>query len=311
LPSDSGGAVDPTSESALLGGLLTTEDIPSDVTVTNAPEVAESDTIGFTDNKGIRFARQLLNGTSAVTAIYDLRWQFPTKSTARAFLKAANDLSELKSSGLTARTDAPGFGDESLVYSGTVDGKTVFNYLIRVRNVLAKVYLEGTSDLTADAADEIANAAAIRTDQALEDPFPTADEQAILDHVPPDIVDSCKRTYEFYFAEIDSVHCRPSDHPQTDYSLFPAQKQADAAFDADLKANGNPAKTGSCSTGKYTNDYTIGGVHAGRLMCVPSGKNKIIEWTDEQLAILTYTTSTTLSWDDLHDYWLNDAGPNR
>src|SRR5262249_41170914 len=151
-PSESGGEIDPTSESALLAGLLTSDDLPSDMTVTNAPEVRDSDTIGFTENKGLRFATQLFNRPGDVSPTYDLRWQSPTRSTARAFMKADNDLSEEKSGGLTARADAPGFGDESLVYTGTVDGKTAYNYLIRVRNVLAKVYIEGTSNLTADAA---------------------------------------------------------------------------------------------------------------------------------------------------------------
>jgi hypothetical protein len=304
--------VDPLSEGALLASLLRAQDVPTDMTIALGPEtLTQSDTIGYNENKGIRIARQQFDGSDTVTAAYDIRWQFPTKSTARAFLKADNDLSEVDSSGLVLRTNSPGFGDESLTYAGTVDGKTVFNYLIRVKNVLGKVYLEGTAGLDADTADDLADAAAFQMEQAIEGPYPTADETAVLNSVPPDIAGSCGRVFEIYLAESESIRCRPSGLPVTDYTLFPAQKQMDAAFDADLKDNGNPVKGGSCSTGRYINGYAIAGVHAGRLMCVTQDKTRVIEWTDEQLFILSYASSTTLSWDDLYAYWNNNAGPDR
>jgi hypothetical protein len=314
-PSESAGpsgSVDPESEAALRASLLTAADVPSDLQEQD-PQVATTDTTpGFTENKGERIIDHQFTGTGTISSVYDFRWQFPSRSTARAFLKAASPTLSETDNGLKERTDGPGVGDEYLLYTGTDNqglGLVFYNYLFRVQNVVAKVFVGGdASALKADDADQIAGAAADRMAAALEGPYPNDTEQLVLQYVPQPIQPSCARIYEFYAAEIDSVRCRPSSKPRVDYSIFQTKAAMDAAFDADLKASG-AVKSGECSGGKFTGGYTISGTHAGRYMCVATSSAKYIEWTDEQLFVLSYAVSSTASWDDLQSFWSDEAGP--
>jgi hypothetical protein len=313
-PSASDGEIDPLGEAALLASLLTFDDVPAGMTRRAGDPILQdtSTTKGFTDNKGKRLAFQQLDGSETVLQVFDIRWQFPTRSTARAFFNTDNDLSEERSGGLKERTKLGVWGDQSKAFSGTdADGHRVYNYLIRVENVLGKIYVTGTDDLDDTAADSIAFAASSRLQLAMKGPYPSAAEASVLKSVPSEIRPTCERIFEIYFVEVESVRCRPADKPRIDYTLFVSSEAMDDAYDRDLDDNGSPGKDAGCTSGKYANTYTIGNDPGGRLFCVLSGKNRIIEWTDSELLILSYMSSVTISWADLYDFWKNGAGPNR
>jgi hypothetical protein len=311
-PSSTGsGEIDRTSEDALRASLLQLEDMPTGVTEQSDTIVTDtSDITGFTANKGIRAAGRQFDGT--VVRVIDERWQFATKGAAHKFFGVADEELGGVQQGLKLRTDGKGFADESAQYEGTKIagvGDRVFVQVIRVKNVVARVQVIGPDFLTAKDADEIGDAATVRMEAALLGDFPSPEEADVLAHVPVDIATACNRIFEIYYAEIESVRCRPSGGPLIDYSVFPTQAAMDADYDDDLVSAGKPTTDGTCATGKYQNTYNVDGVPTGRLMCVKRGTSRVIEWTNEPLQIITYISSTSMSFDKLHDYWANDAGP--
>jgi hypothetical protein len=307
------GETDPTSEAALRNTLLELDDVPATLTdVSDTIVDTTSDVTGFKANKGLRVMGREIDGTGTIARIIDERWQFPTKAAAHRFLGTAEKVLGGASQGLGKRTDVAGLGDESAQYQGSDIagvGDQVFVQLVRMKNVVARVQVIGSPDLAAEDADKVGSAAAARLDAAILGTFPTADEAAVLAHVPADIAESCARIYEIYWAETESVRCRPAGAPLLDYTTFPTVAAMDADFDDDLDSAGKPTTEGTCATGKYQNTYNIDGVHAGRLMCVKRGTARVIEWTSEPLRIITSASSTTLSFDKLHDYWADEAGP--
>jgi hypothetical protein len=311
-PSATGsGAIDRTSEDALRASLLQLDDMPTGVTEQSDTLVTDtSDITGFTANKGIRAAGRQFDGT--VVRVIDERWQFASKAAAHKFFGAADEELGGVSQGLALRTDGKGFADESAQYEGTNiagAGAQVFVQVLRVKNVVARVQVIGPDSLTAKDADLIGDAAAVRMEEALLGDFPNAEEADVIAHVPVDIAKACNRIFEIYWAEIESVRCRPSGGPLVDYSVFATQAAMDADYDDDLDSAGKPTTDGTCATGKYQNTYNVDGVPTGRLMCVKRGTSRVIEWTNEPLLIITYISSTSLSFDKLHDFWANDAGP--
>ena len=146
---------------------------------------------------------------------------------------------------------------------------------------------------------------------AAGDEFPNSKEAKVLAHVPSAIADLCMRVDTIYDNEIDSVHCEPDGKPQTDYTLFKTAAAMNDAFATDMASFGNPtASAKGCLGGRYQNTYSVRGTTNGRWACVvDSKKNKVVEWTDDTNLILSYAWSPTLSWQVMHDYWQNEAGP--
>ena len=333
---------------AAFGALLTADQLPADSEAGDVSLAEEYEFEAFNANHGIRVVSQTWAGES-VGSVFHFVFQFPTEADAEAFLRDGGaTLSEVEI-GLEAG-DA-GFLFESILdevqhYEGEVNafGLTTrnYNYLMRLRNFVAKVFVGG-ADVETSVAEEIAFSAAqdLNTVKLPPDPnatpaptvaptaapsvgatapagdFPNADEAALLEHIPTDTRGTCEAADPFYEQEIDSLRCRPEDGLLVDYSAFESVDDLRAAFDSDYEAaDPTPTEDGSCQEGDLLSTYTIDeGDIAGQVMCTTvtssSGGRvfKVIEWTNEPLRILGYMQSATLEWDDLIEFWSTKAGP--
>jgi hypothetical protein len=329
-----------TTEEALLASLLQAADLPADATGGEPrSQAANLTSAEFKQHNGLRQASASWGG-GPLTTLFDIRFQFATAADAAAFLDADEvGLSE-QGSGLEPFTVSVGNADDVRAYRGTISllGVTTanYNFLLRVGNFVAKVYLAGGKDLTEDAAETIAMAAAARMQSVVQGvvPPPSAsptevpsaspsastafndDELAILQHVPEGVQPGCRSTDTIYGSEIDSVSCSNEGQPAIDYTSFLLAEDMDSEFTADAKAADTPATAkGSCSKADYEGTYTIDGKDAGQLRCMivtgtqTGTKYRVIEWTNDSLLILSYLSSSTMSWDDLIAFWQSSAGP--
>ena len=99
----------------------------------------------FAEQGGLRRAGQTI-GVGSDYTVYDFRYQFPTATAASAFLDAeADSLGETASGAV--ETELPlQLGDKSRYYTSHLEIFVIqdsFNYLIRVENVVAKVWVGG------------------------------------------------------------------------------------------------------------------------------------------------------------------------
>ena len=143
-------------------------------------------------------------------------------------------------------------------------------------------------------------------------------ETAILAHVPTVVQSGCDSTQTIYATELDSVHCVNAGQPDVDYSSFKTVADMNDAFAEDKSiADTTPTSKGTCSTGNYEATYTIGDKDAGKIRCMvvtgtkTGAKYKVIEWTHEPLVILSYMSSSKLSWPEMITFWQSQAGPSK
>ena len=326
-PSASAQAIDPTSREVLIQTLLDTRDVPDGLEAGDLEEGDEVDDPAWAANDGIRVVRTVWRGSTdePIQAIYDYRYQFPDAESAAAFYTDAEDSLAETSVGMAEdrRFETDELGEQSVVFTGEVEGIDGFNYnyLSRVGNVVAKTWLTVPSTQDPDVPLGVAAAATgkVRSVLGIEAPvgkFPNAEEAAIMEFIPEPIRPSCHPAEEIYNEEVDTVRCDgATEHPPIDYSLFETKSAMDDAFVSDVeREETTPTSEGSCAEGNYTSTYTIDGAPAGQILCVlydaPDGKQyKVIEWTNDNRNILTYMSSATRTWDDLISYWTDEAGP--
>jgi hypothetical protein len=134
---------------------------PSPIPATPTPAPTEP------PNGGMRRAHQRFDLDDGLT-INDFRYQFPTAEAAAAFLDAeADNLGETEGLfGAEEQDPLVTLGDETRYYFAHSELFVIqdsFNYLIRVENVVAKVWIGGSPDvIDADEAAGIAQTAAER-----------------------------------------------------------------------------------------------------------------------------------------------------
>lgn len=326
-PSESEDPESPTSRALLVDTLLDARDVPDDLEpgeLESSEQVADD---AFAANNGLRVIRIVWQGSGdgPITTIYDYRYQFPNEDDAATFLDEARDFLAETSEGmeLTTEFDVDELGELGFLYTGEVEGLEGFqyNYLLRVGNIVAKVWVTVPSTQDPDVPLGVAQSAAetLRAVLQIEAPtadFPNANEARILEFVPEPIRDSCHAAEEIYRDEIDTVRCDGStEHPPIDYSLFRTRSAMNGAFDRDLaREETEPTDEGSCAEGNYLAEYTIEGEPGGRILCTiytdtDDREYKVIEWTNENINILTYMSSATRDWDNLIEFWTDEAGP--
>ena len=320
--------VDPASESTVMASLLQAEDLPDELAPEEARIRRDNSITGWTEHGGIRIVTRNWGGRGAISSLFDYRYQFLTADAAAAFLAVARDELSEAGAGLEEVT-GDRLGDESVRFAGTITFGGIatanYNYLIRVGNIVAKVFIGGGSDLDQNTADEIAEKTPTRIRTALQggippspsvSAFPNPNEASILSHIPEELRPSCRSVEELYDTEVDTVRCQPSGGPMVDFTVFGNDLDLAAAFQGDEDAaDPVPSQNGQCALGNYSSSYTINGEEAGRILCTTyfSSKtkrtHKVIEWTNEALRILAYSSSPSLSWDEMVDFWRFKAGP--
>ena len=139
--------VDPTAESVALAAMLQPADV-ADSATTNGISVWQPDDLpAFTEHGGLREAGQTISADGPVEQVYDFRYQFPDAASAKAFLDAAEaDLGEVSSGAerLSLALKRRPVPDTRLYrFEDTLfgTGLIAFNYLMRVDNLVAKVYV--------------------------------------------------------------------------------------------------------------------------------------------------------------------------
>jgi hypothetical protein len=140
--------------------------------------------------------------------------------------------------------------------------------------------------------------------------------ELLISYAPADLRDTCHEYRKVYDAELASIECGPADLP-FDYSLFDSSDEMDAAFDDDVAgADTPPQPNGKCNEGNYLEPYDVDG-RVGRVNCYEHTSSStgsqyhVIEWTDEDLLVIGYISNRVdlHTWDELIDFWLNEAGP--
>jgi hypothetical protein len=147
-----------------------------------------------------------------------------------------------------------------------------------------------------------------------EEAFPNADEAMLLAHVDATLRDGCSRADQFYADELDSISCGGDPIPFVDYTLFASVDELRAAFNDDVATSeSQPTASGTCASGNYQSTYLLAGTVAGRIQCTTRTANgqtfRVIEWTREELRILAYLSSATVTWEGMITFWRSQAGP--
>ncbi len=155
---------DPTSEEALVSSMLDVVDVDPAAETSGVDVGTDADDLpAFAEQGGLRRAAQTISVGTDYT-VYDFRYQFPTADAAASFLEAeADSLGETDFLGVESEPPLQ-MGDETRYYTSHLDilgvVQDTYNYLIRVENVVAKVWVGGDPEfITAAEADHIATTA--------------------------------------------------------------------------------------------------------------------------------------------------------
>jgi hypothetical protein len=298
-----------TDPEAAFGALLDAGQLPANSEAGEITVAEEYEFEPYLANDGLRVVSQTWSGEQFST-VFHFIYQFPTEADAEAFLRDGTDALSETEIGLEEGTTDPLFEailDEVRFYSGELEAFGIttqnFNYLMRLKNFVVKVFVGG-ADTEPTLAEEIAffaaqnlnsinvpldpNATPAPTVAPTPEPtatpaasasagasgeegdFPNADEAALLEHIPTDTRGSCARTDLFYREEIDSVSCEPAENLFVDYSSFGSVEDVRAAFDRDFeRAEPTPTEDGQCDQGNLIVPYTVGDNEdpAGQVMC--------------------------------------------
>jgi hypothetical protein len=321
--------VDPWSESALVSSLLQAPDVPGDLVPEDVEIRPTSELPGWIEHAGLRVVTRNWSSRGALSSLFDFRFQFPSAQAAQGFLdQAYSSLSE-EGAGLQL-VEGETLGDASFRYAGTISFGGIqtnnYNYLVRVQNIVAKVFLGGGAELDGITADTIAKRIPDRLRTALKGgiapspsvtgTFPSTAEAAVLRHVPEGLRGGCDSVDEIYATEIESVRCEPFNGPTIDYTAFGNGLDMSQAYQGDVdSADPAPTENGQCALGNYEYTYTVNGEPAGRILCTTyvSGRTgetfRVIEWTNDELRVLSYASSPTMTWGQMVEFWRGSAGP--
>jgi hypothetical protein len=321
--------VDPWSEAAVLATLLHASDVPKDLSPDDVRVLTTDETPGWVEHAGLRVAKRNWGGRGAVSSLFDLRFQFPSAQAAQGFLEDAREALSEEGAGLQYIAGSP-LGDSSYRYSGTISFGGIqtnnYNYLVRVENIVAKVFVGGGPELDLLTADAIAERVPARMRAALKGGiaaspsastgFPSEAEAALLAHIPENLHMGCGPVEEIYPNESATVRCKPFNGPNIDYTAFSNGLDMTEAYQGDVdSADPAPTANGQCALGNYEWTYTVNGAPAGRILCTSyisprtNQTFRVIEWTNDELNILAYASSATLGWGEMVEFWRGSAGP--
>lgn len=148
-----------------------------------------------------------------------------------------------------------------------------------------------------------------------QEPFPTAAEAALLEHIPSALRDTCSRT-DFAVAEESTaaIVCSAvvgGSSVTITYQSYDDAEGMDAAYSGNLEFMSVDRDSGACS-GEWPGEaaYNIDGEVAGRVGCSELGDfARFISWTDDRLLIHGYAEGFGVAKDAFHAWWLNESGP--
>lgn len=133
----------------------------------------------------------------------------------------------------------------------------------------------------------------------------------LMAHVPSEYADRCTPA-DGPGGTTPQVNCTlEGDVTSAQYTLFETVELMTGAFDLYAAENAPAEDAGSCETGPHLGTYTIGDEPAGQLLCGGDGTNHFIAWTDEDVRILAFGSTSTAGYPELYGWWLDDAGPVR
>jgi hypothetical protein len=145
-------------------------------------------------------------------------------------------------------------------------------------------------------------------------PSMTANDTALLAHVPEDFRDSCTPSVAVTPA-MSSLNCNTGFERgiYMSYTQYPDVTSMNAAYQFYVNAYGEGAGSDLCSNAdNWPSEigYTIDNEEAGRVLCSEFGTLPAMFWTDENLNILTWMFGIgEVTRDDMYDFWSNEAGP--
>jgi hypothetical protein len=188
-----GGAVDVTAEDVAVAALLQAGDVHESATSEGYTVADGGDLAGYSENGGLREVRQTWSSEGPASIVFDFRWQFPDADAAATFLDAAEEVLSEVSTGAEQQSlprrrrplpDTRFYTFEDTIFgTGTVG----FNFLMRLENLVAKVYVSGDGEqLAQPEALRIARAAADRMRAALEGAPPVASPRPVETPTPTD-----------------------------------------------------------------------------------------------------------------------------
>jgi len=140
----------------------------------------------------------------------------------------------------------------------------------------------------------------------------TAEQQALLNHVPTDIRATCRAGEDVNAPGfVAAVTCGPSGGTDAiEYLQFRDAGTMNQSYDSVQNANGVATNTGTQETCPHEEGYSVGGVHKGRDVCfVAEGNRARLDWTYDELSILTKAQRDDGNAKALIDWWNGDTGP--
>jgi hypothetical protein len=157
--------IDPLSEEALVASMLDPIQDVDPLAHTSGVDVGTeaSDLPAFAEQGGLRRAAQTIDAHDSEVSVFDFRYQFPTAEAAAAFLEAEADALGETHAGAVESLPPVRLGDDTRYYTSHTEIFVIqdsFNYLIRVENVVAKIWIGGDPQMIdATEALDIATAA--------------------------------------------------------------------------------------------------------------------------------------------------------
>jgi hypothetical protein len=136
---------------------------------------------------------------------------------------------------------------------------------------------------------------------------------ALLQHVPDDWQDVCFESPSSLFedgADATLTCLLTGDTSDfAEYTQFDSKAHMDAAYQNRVDSWATETNAQNCDTGPDEGAYNIGGQPAGRILCAPQTTGTRLDWTHDELLILSTLTDFEGSYPDMYADWLV-AGPD-
>ena len=340
--------VDTTAESVVVAAMLVPTDVARSAETNGIDVWLPDDLPAFTEHAGLREAGQTISADEGAVLVYDFRYQFPDAASAEAFLDAAEvDLGEVAMGSerqTLPRSQRPLPDTRLYRWEDTLfdTGLVAFNYLMRLDNLVAKVYVSlGEETVSPEKlAATIARAAAGRMQAALAgetpsappilrstpspsaspSPTPVASPAAdaitdLLSHVPAAMRDTCAAdtvaSELSALGELARVTCTVPDVASVTFLAFGSAEAMEAAYEASRAYAllfGSLSPDPSCAEGGYDGSWTLGDVEAGRIICHELGGDALVVWSYPELRILSLIRQQDGDPAAANELWLG-AGP--
>jgi hypothetical protein len=140
----------------------------------------------------------------------------------------------------------------------------------------------------------------------------TADQSALQGHVPSAIRDTCRPADPVDVPGfVARITCGPAGGTDiVDYLQFGDKGTMDQAYENVRASKGVETGTGPSGSCPHEAGYTVEGVHKGRILCFKTAENHgRLDWTSDDLAILTEAQRNDGDVAAFYEWWNGDAGP--